>query len=52
MLTQIPTLNFLAKNKDYFSDHIIGQLPLKFIQRLGNLQQPFWNLIMSMIAIL
>jgi predicted transcriptional regulator len=37
MLTQIPTLKFLAKNKDYFSDHILGQLPLKFIQRLGAL---------------
>jgi predicted transcriptional regulator len=37
MLTQIPTLNFLSKNKSYFSDHILGQLPLKFIQRLGAL---------------
>jgi predicted transcriptional regulator len=37
MLTQIPTLNFLAKNKSYFSDYILGQLPLKFIQRLGAL---------------
>jgi predicted transcriptional regulator len=37
MLTQIPTLNFLTKNKNYFSDHILGELPLKFIQRLGAL---------------
>jgi predicted transcriptional regulator len=37
MLTQIPTLNFLAKNKSYFSAHTFGGLPLKFIQRLGSL---------------
>jgi predicted transcriptional regulator len=37
MLTQIPTLDFLAKNKSYFSAHAFGRLPLKFIQRLGSL---------------
>ena len=37
MLTQIPTLNFLSKYKSYFSDHVLGELPLKFIQRLGAL---------------
>jgi hypothetical protein len=37
MLTQIPTLDFLAKNKSYFSAHDFGRLPLKFIQRLGSL---------------
>lgn len=37
MLTQIPTLNFLAKNKSYFSAHTFGGLPQKFIQRLGSL---------------
>ena len=42
MLTQIPTLNFLSKNKGYFSDHMLGELPLKFIQRLGALSDSLY----------
>ncbi|HEU4445055.1 MAG TPA: hypothetical protein VFR94_10310 [Nitrososphaeraceae archaeon] len=37
MLTQIPTLSFLSKNKSYFLAHTFGALPLKFLQRLGYL---------------
>lgn len=42
MLTQIPALNFLSNNKSYFSDHILGELPLKFIQRLGALSDSLY----------
>ena len=37
MLEQIPTLDFLSRNKDYFSDHTFSALPLKFIRRIGSL---------------
>jgi predicted transcriptional regulator len=35
ILEQIPTLDFLSRNKDYFSDHTFSPLPLKFIRRVG-----------------
>ena len=37
VLEQIPTLDFLSRNKDYFSDHTFSALPLKFIRRIGSL---------------
>jgi predicted transcriptional regulator len=37
ILEQIPTLDFLSRNKDYFSDHTFSPLPLKFIRRIGSL---------------
>jgi predicted transcriptional regulator len=37
IIKQIPTINFLSRNKDYFSDHIFGDIPMKFIQRIGAL---------------
>src|SRR5215210_8990092 len=37
LLEQIPTLDFLSRNKDYFSDHTFSALPLKFIRRIGSL---------------
>jgi predicted transcriptional regulator len=37
ILEQIPTLDFLSRNKDYFSDHTFSALPLKFIRRIGSL---------------
>jgi predicted transcriptional regulator len=37
ILEQIPTLDFLSRNKDYFSDHIFSPLPLKFRRRIGSL---------------
>ena len=36
-LALIPTLSFMSKNKKYFADHTFGNLPVKFIQRIGNL---------------
>ncbi len=37
IMTQIPSINFLSKNKNYFSDHYFADLPMKFIQRIGSL---------------
>jgi predicted transcriptional regulator len=37
ILEQIPTLDFLSRNKDYFSDHIFSPLPSKFRSRIGSL---------------
>ena len=37
IIEQIPTLDFLSRNKDYFSDHTFSPLPLKFRRRIGSL---------------
>ena len=37
IIEQIPTLDFLSRNKDYFSDHTFSPLPLKFTRRIGSL---------------
>ncbi|MDQ3836142.1 MAG: transcriptional regulator [Thermoproteota archaeon] len=37
ILEQIPTLDFLSRNKEYFSDHTFSSLPLKFVRRIGSL---------------
>ncbi len=37
ILEQIPTLDFLSRNKDYFSDHTFSALPLKFVRRIGSM---------------
>ena len=33
----IPTLSFVTQNKKYFKDHDFGEIPQKFIQRIGAL---------------
>lgn len=38
ILVQIPSLFFIAENRQYFSTHTLGNLESKFIQRLGSLQ--------------
>jgi predicted transcriptional regulator len=37
ILQQIPTMNFLSRNKEYFSDHYLGGIPMKFVHRIGSL---------------
>lgn len=37
IIKQIPTFNYLSKHKEYFSEHVLGELPIKFIMRLGAL---------------
>jgi predicted transcriptional regulator len=39
IIKQIPTFNYLSKHKDYFSEHILGELPIKFVMRLGALDR-------------
>lgn len=39
IVKQIPTFNYLSKHKEYFSEHILGELPIKFIMRLGALDK-------------
>jgi predicted transcriptional regulator len=34
---QVPTIAFMSKNKTYFKGHSFGDLPPKFIQRIGSL---------------
>ncbi len=34
---QIPSIAFISKNEKYFKEHNFGNLPLKFIQRIGSL---------------
>jgi predicted transcriptional regulator len=49
ILEQIPALDFLSRNKDYFSDHTFSPLPLKFIKRVGSLSNS--NLISGLVSI-
>jgi len=35
--TQVPSLIFLSKNRKYFENHDFGDVPMKFIQRIGAL---------------
>lgn len=37
MCTQVPSLIFLSKNRKYFENHDFGDVPMKFIQRIGAL---------------
>jgi predicted transcriptional regulator len=37
MCTQVPSLLFLSKNRKYFETHDFGDIPKKFIQRIGAL---------------
>ena len=48
--TQIPSINFLSKNKNYFSDHYFGNLPMKFIQRIGSLDDSMF--IQGLVAVI
>ncbi len=38
ILIQIPSLSFFAENKQFFSNHTLGNLEEKFIQRIGALE--------------
>ncbi len=35
VVSLIPSYDFLYKNSEFFADHSLGDLPLKFVQRLG-----------------
>ena len=38
MLKQLHSMSFLSKNKKYFKKHSLEQIPAKFIQRIGQLE--------------
>jgi predicted transcriptional regulator len=50
IIKQIPTFNYLSKHKEYFSEHILGELPIKFIMRLGALDK--CEFVKGVVAIL
>ena len=50
IMTQIPSINFLSKNKNYFSDHYFADLPMKFIQRIGSLDDS--RFIQGLVAVI
>jgi len=39
LCTQIPVFRFMLHNKKYFSDHDFGDIPNKFVQRIGSLSE-------------
>jgi predicted transcriptional regulator len=50
IVTQIPSINFLSKNKKYFSDHYFADLPMKFVQRIGSLESS--KFIQGLVAVI
>jgi predicted transcriptional regulator len=50
IMTQIPSINFLSKNRNYFSDHYFENLPMKFVQRIGSLDNS--NFISGLVAVI
>lgn len=50
IMTQIPSINFLSKNKNYFSDHYFADLPMKFVQRIGSLDNS--RFIQGLVAVI
>jgi predicted transcriptional regulator len=50
IITQIPSINFLSKNRNYFSDHFFANLPMKFVQRIGSLDNS--NFIRGLVAVI
>ncbi|MEM4237801.1 MAG: hypothetical protein QW050_02300 [Candidatus Nitrosocaldaceae archaeon] len=49
ILTQIPSFQFLEKHRTYFEEHILGDLPMKFVQRIGALNNS--ELITGVVAV-
>ncbi|MDQ3967941.1 MAG: transcriptional regulator [Thermoproteota archaeon] len=49
ILEQIPTLDFLSRNKDYFSNHTFSALPSKFMRRIGSLSNS--QLISGLVSV-
>ena len=50
IIKQISTFDFLSRNKDYFSDHILGDIPMKFVQRIGALNNS--DYIQGIVAVI
>src|SRR5919197_6256429 len=50
IIKQIPAYDFLSRNKEYFSDHNLGQIPMKFVHRIGALNNSEY--ISGMVAVM
>lgn len=50
IIKQIPSFDFLSRHKEYFSEHTLGELPMKFVQRVGALND--CELVRGIVAIL
>jgi predicted transcriptional regulator len=50
IMTQLPSINFLSRNKNYFSDHYFADLPMKFVQRIGSLDNS--KFIQGLVAVI
>ena len=50
IIKQIPTFDFLSLHKEYFSEHTLGEVPMKFEQRIGALYD--CELVRGIVAIL
>jgi predicted transcriptional regulator len=50
ILQQIPTMNFLSRNKEYFTDHYLAYIPMKFVHRIGALDNSEY--IEGLVAVL
>src|ERR671926_1692732 len=50
IIKQIPAYDFLSRNKEYFSNHTLGDIPMKFIQRIGALDNSEY--IHGMVAVI
>lgn len=47
---QLSIFDFLSSNKGYFSDHTVGDIPMKFVQRIGALNGG--NLVSGIVSII
>ena len=50
VMKQLPTFHFLAEHKSYFQDHTLGDLPLKFERRIGDLNN--CSVVKGVVAVL
>ncbi len=50
IIKQIPSFNFLGEHRDYFQDHTLGNMPLKFERRIGDLNE--CKVVKGVVAVL
>jgi predicted transcriptional regulator len=50
IIKQIPAYDFLSRNKEYFSDHNLGEIPMKFVHRIGALNNSEY--LSGMVAVI
>jgi len=50
VMSQLPAFQFLAEYRDYFQDHTLGDLPLKFERRIGDLHN--CSVVRGVVAVL